>query len=123
MAIHINPLDIIHRIGQMPIGDPAAMNAHAARLRADADHLASLVGGASGRAHALPYEGPAANRFRNEIDTGTREASVAIDRLHQAASTLQRAAGNVAAAQRSWQVRFKQIEAELIASARAAGKR
>jgi uncharacterized protein YukE len=123
MAIHINPLDVIGRIGQAPIGDPAAMNARAARLRADAEHLMSLVSAASGRAHGMAYEGPAANRFRHEIADCTREAAICADHLHNAASALQRASGNVAAAQARWQARFRQVEAELIAAARAAGRR
>jgi uncharacterized protein YukE len=122
MAAHINPLDIIHRIGQAPIGDPAAMNARATRLRADADHLAGLIAGAAGRVNAMPYEGPAATRFRGEIADCTREAAIVVEHLHNAATTLQRAAGNVAAAQRGWQQRFKQVEAELLAAARASGR-
>jgi uncharacterized protein YukE len=118
MAVRINPLDVIQRIGQAPIGDPAAMIAHAARLRADADQLAGLIAGAAGRSNGMAYEGPSAIRFRGEIADCTREATVAVEHLHNAAATLQRAAGTVQAAQRAWKVRFQQVEAELIAAAR-----
>jgi hypothetical protein len=120
--VYINPSEIIRRIGQAPIGDPGAMNAQAARLRADADHLSHLVAHATSRANGTRYEGPAADRFRHEIADCMRDATVWIERLHEAASALQRAAGNVAASQARWNARFRQVEAELIAAARAAGR-
>jgi hypothetical protein len=121
--MYINPLEIIQRIGQAPIGDPAAMSRHAAQLRSEGDRIAGLAGSVSARARAMAYEGPAADRFRTDVDANVREAAVAAGRLHDAASALQRAAGAVATAQAHWQQRFRQVEAELIAAARAAGRR
>jgi uncharacterized protein YukE len=98
------------------------MTAHAARLRADADQLAGLIANAAGRANGMAYEGPAATRFRGEIADCTREATIAVEQLHDAASTLLRSAGAVAAAQRAWQTRYHEVEAQLLAAARAAGR-
>jgi uncharacterized protein YukE len=121
--MHIDPLEIIRRIGQAPIGDPAAMQQHAARLRADAEHLAALVESVTSRAASMPYEGPAAEGFRGGMHACMRDAQGAIEQLHDAASILQRAAGSVAAEQARWHRRFSQVEAELIAAARAAAGR
>jgi uncharacterized protein YukE len=115
--MHIDPLEVIRRIGQAPIGDPSAMQQHAARLRADADHLALLVETVTSRATSMPYEGPAADAFRGEIQASMHDAHGTIERLHDAASILQRAAGAVAAEQARWHQRFQQVEAELSAAA------
>jgi uncharacterized protein YukE len=119
--MHINPLEVIGRIGQLPIGDPAAMTQHAARLRADADHLMSLVSAVSARANAMAYEGPAAQRFRSEIGDSVREAGMCHEQLYEASFALDRAASSVASSQAQWRRRFSEVEAELVAAARAAG--
>ena len=121
--MHIDPIEIVRRIGEAPIGDPAAMQRHAARLRADADQLSALVDGATSRATAMPYEGPAADAFRAEMRGCLQDAHGTIEQLHDAATILQRAAGTVAAEQARWRQRFHQIEQELLAAARAAGRR
>jgi uncharacterized protein YukE len=120
--MHVDPLDIIRRIGQAPIGDPAAMQRHAAQLRADADHLTAVVSSVTARATSMPYEGPAADAFRAEMQSSVRDAQAAAEQLHEAASILQRAAGSVAAEQATWQRRFREVEAELLAAARATGQ-
>lgn len=123
MAIHIDPAAVIRRIGNMPIGDPAAMRSHAARLHQDADQLAQLAITAARRARSTQFEGPAAERFKAEIEDCAREIAGRAAHLHAAASRLERAAADVAAAQASWRVRFHQIESQLAdAAARAAGR-
>lgn len=116
----VNAWQVVRRIGDMPVGDPTAMMAHAAQLRADADRLVELAVAANRRAMAAVFEGPAADRFRADIEDCLRDAQMRADRLHQAAADLQRAATRVAASQSAWRLQFRRVEAELVAAARAA---
>jgi uncharacterized protein YukE len=120
--VHIDPASIVRRIGGMPIGDPGAMRSHAARLHTDASHLMDLVGAAHGRAHETIYQGPAADRFRAEIDDCLHVAQQRVNRLHQAADHLAAAASNVEASQARWHRLYRRVEADLIAAAKAAAR-
>lgn len=116
----ISAAEVIRHIGNMPIGDPAAMRSHAARLRSDADRIASVAGAVAARATATRFEGPAADRFRHEIQDCLGELRRRATRLHQVAGDLDRAAAQVAASQASWHAQFRRVEAALVAA--AAGK-
>jgi hypothetical protein len=118
--VHINPADIIHRIGAMPIGDPAAMRSHAVRLNADADTIMSLVQAAHGRGHATAYLGPAADRFRADLEVVLRDVQRRVAHLHHAADALMRAAGDVEVAQHQWHTLYTRVESDLVAAAKAA---
>ena len=83
--------------------------------------MAQLATTASRKAHSTTFEGPAADRFRHEIDDCLRDMSARAAHLHRAATNLERAAASVAAAQAGWRARFRQVEAQLAAAARAAG--
>jgi uncharacterized protein YukE len=118
----IDPAKVVRRIGQMPIGDPPAMRSRAARLHADASHMMDLVSAAHRRAHESKFLGPAADRFRAEMDDCVRVAQQRASRLHQAADHLAAAAASVEAAQAHWRSLYHRVEAELVVAAKAAAR-
>lgn len=104
---------VIAHIGQLPIGDADAIRAHAARVEADADEIADRAGQIEREVAATGFEGPAAQRWRSEMDRCNRDARRAADELRALAGRMRQVAARVAAQQAQWHRDFARVKARL----------
>ena len=86
-----------------PVGDPVAMRALAASLRAESERLASRAAWLSRRAGRLKFEGPAAEELRQSMLTSRRAAERAAGDLKEIANRLLSAAARVETDIDAWQ--------------------
>ena len=95
-------------------GDPAGMRALAATLRVHAAGIASLESWLAGELAGMVFEGPAAERFWAEAESGARRRVQYAVRLLDVANLLESSAAEVEAAQREAARRIEeQRQAEL----------
>ncbi|MEA2297522.1 MAG: hypothetical protein QOF77_458 [Solirubrobacteraceae bacterium] len=117
----VTPQQVIAHIGRLPIGDPAAIRSHAARLRADADAIIAKSRRVMDAVHTTRYEGPAADRWRQTMGECERDAITAAAELMALADRLLGAAGQVEAQQTQWHRDFARVAAQLESAAHLKG--
>lgn len=101
--------DVVHFIGDVPIGDPTAMRAYAWRLQAEASAIAGRANSVTGRVDGTPYECPAADRLRaGAANTDARLQRLAA-RLDGLATDILRGADRVEQEQQAWQGEFDRV--------------
>jgi len=110
--------EVLKLIGDMPIGNPSAMRAHAARLSADADALEQRALRITAIIDATNYQCPAADRLREGASEQQGQLLGAAGRLRQLASDLLRSAGQVQDAQASWTLEFDKVANDVEAGLR-----
>ncbi|MBS1870100.1 MAG: hypothetical protein JSS99_10575 [Actinobacteria bacterium] len=104
---------VIAHIGHLPIGDPDAIRAHAARIEADADEIADRATHVEREVAGTAFEGPAAERWRSEMESCNQDACHAVDELHALAGRMRQVAARVAAQQAQWHRDFARVKARL----------
>ncbi len=82
-------------LDQAPVGDPSAMRAFAAALRADAETIAARAAWLARRADRMSFEGPAASDFRQSMLDARRSAERASSDLREIANHILSAAARV----------------------------
>ena len=102
------------------VGDPPGMRALAAQLRGEADRIAQVADSATGAVGSMTFEGPAATRFRQRVESARSGLRDAAQGLQGVAATLERAAADVEARQAERQRQLERLAREAEA-ARAAG--
>jgi uncharacterized protein YukE len=109
---------VVARIGQMPVGDPAAMQAHAQRLRSEASQIAARAAAVTAKVSSARYECPAADRLRHDVSSDQARLIAASERLNALADTIASAASRVQSEQAWWQREFHRVSAELASAGR-----
>lgn len=109
----VTPQQVIAHIGKLPIGDPNAIRAHAARIEADADEIAARAAHVEREVAGTAFEGPAAQRWRAAMDGCNRDARHAAGELHALAGRMRQVAARVAAQQAQWHRDFARVRTRL----------
>lgn len=104
---------VIAYIGQLPVGDPTAIRAHAARIEADASNLVASSAHVMREVAATGFEGPAANRWRQEMEACDRDARRTAGELTALAARMRATAGRVESQQAQWHRDFARVKARL----------
>ena len=104
---------VIARIGQMPIGDPVAMCAHARRLHAEADAIAERARSVSATVSSARYECPAATRLRHGSADIEARLTRAAQRLASLADHILASAHRVEESQQVWRRDFARVAREI----------
>lgn len=72
-----------------PVGDPVAIRAKAAELRAAARAIEDVVSGATSSTRSMFFEGPRGERVRAEIARGRKDAARSFETLIEIAARLE----------------------------------
>jgi hypothetical protein len=112
-AVHSAASAVMRAAGSLPIGNPPAMRAAAARLH---DVAARTRAEADRRTDALSrcgtWHGPLRDRVAHQIDDDIQFIRAHATRLDQVAAELSTAAGRVEQAQHTWRARLDQLSAD-----------
>ena len=92
------------------VGDPELMRAMAARLKQHAETIASSGQGIQGRLRSMTFEGPAADRFRDRLESNRRTAETLSGDATELANGLLRAAAAAEAALNAWAAQIAEMQ-------------
>lgn len=85
------------------VGSPDVMRALAARLRSNAETIASAGRGVGSRLRSMTFEGPAADRFHDRLMATRKQTEAVAADANELANSLLRAAAEAEAAIAEWE--------------------
>jgi len=97
-------------------GDPAGMRALAGALRGDVRDLEGVASGLGTAVGTMTFEGPAADRFRDETQSSTRTATGVASQLTDLANAIERKANEVEQAQHERLRKMQEIREDMAES-------
>jgi hypothetical protein len=105
----VNAWQVVERIGEMPIGDPAGMRAYAGRLQAEAAAISQRAQTVTSTVDGARYESPAANALRDGAGSTGAGLQAAANRLITLADDILRGAQRIEEEQGSWRAEFDRV--------------
>lgn len=111
---------VLRQLGDLPVGNPGEVRERAVLLQRCSEEIDAQARRLQHRVGGLWYEGPAATRFRADVDNLVSQLHAERNRLAELAAWLFAEAGQLENRQDDWRWRADRLYDELVERAREA---